>query len=285
MRTKISSALDSIADHLEARGLVKEAYEVDKIADALEKAAGSLGESLKKMSPEDIKNLEVQVTIGTGAYQAVVNAGLKDDLLNLFKKGKNAWQQIWGGVKDGAVQTAIKGIKSIGDIKEFLRRYPGMSAVLLSAIFLGFVSLPQDATAALLPDASVAELTQQLVDSDAIRLVDNPLYPTQAYPAGPMRQIEDEPIVVRKPQIIKVTLPQGWLEEVLLFSMKGHAFNDSSSWEKDLKDNESSIIDNYLDMADVPHYDKRSLHSKIENALSNHNKIIINKYRASHQPN
>lgn len=33
---KISSVLDKTADSLEARGLVKEAYEIDKVADAIE---------------------------------------------------------------------------------------------------------------------------------------------------------------------------------------------------------------------------------------------------------
>jgi len=33
---KISSMLDAVADSLEARGLIKEAYEIDKVADAIE---------------------------------------------------------------------------------------------------------------------------------------------------------------------------------------------------------------------------------------------------------
>ena len=36
---KISSMLDAVADSLEARGLIKEAYEIDKVADAIEAAA------------------------------------------------------------------------------------------------------------------------------------------------------------------------------------------------------------------------------------------------------
>jgi len=38
MQNKISSMLDSIADRLEAKGLLKEAYELDKVADAVEAA-------------------------------------------------------------------------------------------------------------------------------------------------------------------------------------------------------------------------------------------------------
>jgi len=36
MRTKISSMLDAVADRLEAKGLVKEAFEIDKVADEVE---------------------------------------------------------------------------------------------------------------------------------------------------------------------------------------------------------------------------------------------------------
>jgi len=36
MLTKISSMLDAVADSLEAQGLIKEAYEIDKIADAID---------------------------------------------------------------------------------------------------------------------------------------------------------------------------------------------------------------------------------------------------------
>lgn len=37
---KISSMLDAVADSLEARGLIKEAYELDKVADSLDRVAG-----------------------------------------------------------------------------------------------------------------------------------------------------------------------------------------------------------------------------------------------------
>jgi len=39
MLSKISSMLDAVADRLEAKGLIKEAYEIDKVADAVDKNA------------------------------------------------------------------------------------------------------------------------------------------------------------------------------------------------------------------------------------------------------
>jgi len=43
MRTKISSMLDDIADRLEAKGLTREAYEIDKVADELDSGPFHLG--------------------------------------------------------------------------------------------------------------------------------------------------------------------------------------------------------------------------------------------------
>jgi hypothetical protein len=43
MLTKISSALDAIADNLEKKGLVKEAFEIDKVADTVEALYGVPG--------------------------------------------------------------------------------------------------------------------------------------------------------------------------------------------------------------------------------------------------
>jgi len=43
MQSKISSMLDAVAESLEAKGLVKEAYEIDKIADNIEKVSGLYG--------------------------------------------------------------------------------------------------------------------------------------------------------------------------------------------------------------------------------------------------
>ena len=37
---KISSMLDSVAGHLEENGLIKEAYEIDKVADQIDRSSG-----------------------------------------------------------------------------------------------------------------------------------------------------------------------------------------------------------------------------------------------------
>jgi len=44
MLNKISSMLDDLANKLEAKGLIKEAYEIDKVADELEKLSWDIGE-------------------------------------------------------------------------------------------------------------------------------------------------------------------------------------------------------------------------------------------------
>lgn len=43
MITKISSMIDDIADRLEAKGFIKEALELDRISDSIEKVSGQFG--------------------------------------------------------------------------------------------------------------------------------------------------------------------------------------------------------------------------------------------------
>jgi hypothetical protein len=74
MLSKISSMLDAVADSLEAKGLIKEAYEIDKIADLLE--------DIKK-APTNIRSKWVKdIYDNTGA---VVSVGI-ENLEKLLKK-------------------------------------------------------------------------------------------------------------------------------------------------------------------------------------------------------
>ena len=67
MLSKISSMLDAVADSLEAKGLIKEAYEIDKIADLLE--------DIKK-APTNIRSKWVKdIYDNTGA---VVSVGIEN---------------------------------------------------------------------------------------------------------------------------------------------------------------------------------------------------------------
>lgn len=53
MRTKISIALDKIADNLEGKGLLKEAEDLDKISDAFDKIAAK--KWIQKAKPKEGK--------------------------------------------------------------------------------------------------------------------------------------------------------------------------------------------------------------------------------------
>jgi hypothetical protein len=55
MLNKISSMLDAVADSLEKKGLIKEAYEIDKIADSIDKPLNPINFDLGR-APEEIKN-------------------------------------------------------------------------------------------------------------------------------------------------------------------------------------------------------------------------------------
>lgn len=66
MNIKISSILDSIANRLEAKGLLKEAYEIDLVANAIDKdfheLSKQLEEAYKRHAPQDqIDQLETEL--------------------------------------------------------------------------------------------------------------------------------------------------------------------------------------------------------------------------------
>jgi hypothetical protein len=53
MLNKISSMLDAVADSLEAKGLIKEAYEIDKVADWLDSRNDFLGKFWENFADKD----------------------------------------------------------------------------------------------------------------------------------------------------------------------------------------------------------------------------------------
>jgi hypothetical protein len=89
MYKKISSILDAIADSLEEKGFIKEAHEVDKIADMIDAAMPygmetPLTEELKKAISDFRKlgprpTLEQIRTRATAAFDAAVGKGLDKD--------------------------------------------------------------------------------------------------------------------------------------------------------------------------------------------------------------
>jgi len=66
MLPKISSILDAIADSLEAKGFIKEAYEIDKIADAIEKLSWDIDEKplIVKVKPNSTIQADTLLLIG-----------------------------------------------------------------------------------------------------------------------------------------------------------------------------------------------------------------------------
>jgi hypothetical protein len=106
MKNKFSSMLDSISNSLEKKGLIKEAYEIDKIADSLE--ADSAAEYYEKYRPfieEYLKSFEERVT-PIKPYFDKFSEGLQHKLSVL--------SNVVDTVSDNLVQF---NEKSLGDIK------------------------------------------------------------------------------------------------------------------------------------------------------------------------
>lgn len=76
MQNKISSMLDAVADRLEAKGLVKEAYEIDRVADQVDASVNipvDMGTNTALRNPESyMKRVREQVnslkTTGKGIF-------------------------------------------------------------------------------------------------------------------------------------------------------------------------------------------------------------------------
>ena len=155
--------LDSIADEIQDLD-PRIAFALDKISDELGgvKPKGTQPNNTQKpqsgplqkidprtLTPEDMKNIEVQVQMKE-AYiinnrrimSFVIEAGLKDEFMKLFEKGKAAWGNAWSQIKDKAMQAAIKGLDSVQKIKEFLNKHPKLIYAVMAAIMLGYLAFP-----------------------------------------------------------------------------------------------------------------------------------------------
>jgi hypothetical protein len=84
----IIAALDDVANCLEIQGLMKEAYELDKIADFIEAAmpygtmsalSGAISPVLTRIKKESIKDLEQARSMIVDAIEGIVGKGLSRD--------------------------------------------------------------------------------------------------------------------------------------------------------------------------------------------------------------
>lgn len=55
----------------------------------------------------------------------IVEAGLKDDFMKIFEKDKTTWNKLWLDIKDKSIQLAIKELRTVEQIKDFLTKQFG----------------------------------------------------------------------------------------------------------------------------------------------------------------
>jgi len=122
MLTKISSELDAIADRLEKKGFVREALEVDKVADACDRLKEDAQEDIRNMNGTGIKaHIEKVVNAGTSLRKATAKTV---KLLNAFSI--NMLPKVLEGGKESHTVTfqpiAISDAKSLseGGVESFI---------------------------------------------------------------------------------------------------------------------------------------------------------------------
>jgi hypothetical protein len=140
--------------------------------------------NLKKLTPEDVKEMDVKVNIQASnilndryILAFIVEAGLKDDFLKVLKQGKAGWNKFWSNIKDKSLQLAIKGLKTIEQVKEFQAKHPNLKWALLSGIILGYLILPPDALAQVIDAPTAKDLANHLsvhVAPNAIQITADP---------------------------------------------------------------------------------------------------------------
>jgi len=180
----------------------------------------SLGLQLKQnqdrldLSKIDFKKKpKVKFIIGSSKeYSMIVEAGLKDDFLNLFKRGKNFWEKTWNGIKDETTKAALKGINTAEKMKEFIQQHPNLKWAVLAALVLGYLAFPDIASADVFKPEQVSNMAKDLQWS------------------------------IPNPGEINVHVPKGWVESVVMKSLEGHSTIDGSKILVDIQDNLKNIL-------------------------------------------
>ena len=224
----ITAELDKIAEEIQEQSPLI-ALAIDRVSDIIEKGAlpqsGGQAKPVdpKTLKPEDLEKLKIKVNIQASStvhdryvMAMVVEAGLKDEFMRLFEKGKSSWMTAWNEVKDKSMQLAIKGLDTAGKIKEFIAKHPNLKWAVLAAIILGFLVLPTAAHAEIMDTSSVQDMAKDLH--------------WQFLQSGGSTQMT-------------VGVPKWWVGDIVLKSLANHGLADSSAAIKDVAHNIKNIID------------------------------------------
>jgi hypothetical protein len=179
----------------------------------------------KKLTPEDIEKMKVKVNIQASdllhdryVMAFIVEAGLRDDFMKIFEKGKVTWNKLWLDVKDKSVQLAIKGLRTVEQVKEFLAKNPNLKWVILAAIILGYLALPHEAMA-------------QIIDAPTAKTLANNLS------------------VHISPNALQITASPGWIQDVVMRTVQEGSTPDKIN--HDLIHNLANIIWEKTKMMDL----------------------------------
>lgn len=168
--------------------------------------------SIFNLPPSDISKLRFDVIVQAASAMAI-KAGVKDEFLELFKKGSEAWKIAWGNVKDKATRAAISSLRTAKEVRDFLANNPKLILSVLAGFLLGQLSIPSSVSAEWISPTELSSLANQM------RI---------GYDKGSTK--------------VTVGIPDGWAEQIILWSMKGHSLQSSNlTYFKDLQDNVRNV--------------------------------------------
>jgi hypothetical protein len=218
----ITTQLDKMAEEIQAQDPVI-ALALDQVSDKLERTTQPTSVDPKNLTLKDLKKLQVKVNIK--AYDVsqdrvvmamLVEAGLKEEFMNLFEKGKSSWLRAWGDVKDKATQIAIKGLNTIDKIKDFIAKHPNLKWAVLAAIILGVLVFPASAHA-------------EIMDTTSLQNMAKDMHWEFLQSAGATK--------------MTVGVPKEWVSELVLKSIGDHGLADASAAISDVVHNIKNVID------------------------------------------
>jgi hypothetical protein len=164
---RIALALDRVSDQLEGK---PPAPGVKPPSSGKPTAPGSKL-NVKMLKPENLEGIKVKINMRSGvmvdrriltAEFMAREAGLSSVFKELFNKGKRAWENAWGAVKDKALRAQILALKTKEDLTNFTNKNPSLKWAVFAAIMLGVLVFPQLANAGIINAPDVTTLASNL---------------------------------------------------------------------------------------------------------------------------
>jgi hypothetical protein len=143
---------------------------LDRVSDRLENFKFSKIVNPQNIPLEELKDVEIEIQYKCASdfmandilMASLVEAGLKNDFVDLLKKGRGAWKDALEKVKDKATIAQIKALNTVEKVKNFIEEHPGLKRTVLVAVILGMMAFPQSSKAEIISAPTEKVLSEKL---------------------------------------------------------------------------------------------------------------------------